>query len=110
MELIKVRADSPTAKVAGAIAGAIRQHGDVDVQAIGAGAVNQAAKALTLAYQYLIAEQIQMAITPAFVDVQIGKQKRTAIRFSVHVCPMERALTNGYGSTAATEGGSSGSP
>jgi stage V sporulation protein S len=89
MVLIKVAADSRTAGVAGAIAGSIRQHGCVDVQAIGAGAVNQAAKALSLARQYLIEEGIYMVVIPYFVEVKIGRQIRTAVRFSAHKYPTD---------------------
>ncbi len=89
MVLIKVAADSRTAGVAGAIAGALRQHHRVDVQAIGAGAVNQAAKALSLARQYLIEEEICMVVIPYFVEVKIGKETRTAVRFTAHIYPSD---------------------
>ena len=53
MDVIKVKANSRTAAVAGAIAGVVREHKRAEVQAIGAGAVNQAVKALVLAKGYL---------------------------------------------------------
>ncbi|MBX2998887.1 MAG: stage V sporulation protein S [Caldilineaceae bacterium] len=90
MVLIKVAANSRTAGVAGAIAGAIREHSRVDVQAIGATAVNQAAKALSLARQYLVEEEISMVVIPYFVEVEIGKQTRTAVRFTAQIYPSDR--------------------
>ena len=83
MKLIKVAGDSPTAAVAGAIAMAIREQGQVDVQAIGANAVNQATKALVVARQYLGAERLHLTFTPHFVNIYIDQSQRTAIRFSV---------------------------
>ena len=80
---IKVSARSRTAAVAGAIAGVIReQHGAV-VQAIGAGAVNQAIKALALATGYLKGDGIQVSFVPEMVEVSIEDQVRTAIRLVI---------------------------
>ena len=60
MTMIRVSATSRTAAVAGAIAGVIREHHRAEVQAIGAGAVNQAVKALALATSYLRLDGIRM--------------------------------------------------
>jgi stage V sporulation protein S len=81
--LIKVSADSRTAAVAGAIAGVIRDHRHAEVQAIGAGAVNQAVKALVLATGYLKLDGINVACTPEFADVTIDDQVRTAIKLII---------------------------
>lgn len=83
MSLIKVSATSRTAAVAGAIAGIVREHHRAEVQAIGAGAVNQAMKALILATGYLRLDDIHVCCVPEFADVTIGDQVRTAIKLVV---------------------------
>ncbi len=83
MEMIKVSANSRTSAVAGAIAGVIREHKRAEVQAIGAGAVNQAVKALVLATGYLANDGIHVVCVPEFVDVEIDGKIRTAIKLVV---------------------------
>ncbi len=83
MDIIKVKANSRTAAVAGAIAGVMREHKHADVQAIGAGAVNQAVKALVLATGYLSEDGISIVCIPQFVDVDIDGKIRTAIKIVV---------------------------
>jgi len=83
MDMIKVSASSRTSAVAGAIAGVIREHHRAVVQAIGAGAVNQAMKALVLATGYLRNDGIQITCVPEFADVTIEDQVRTAIRLVI---------------------------
>jgi stage V sporulation protein S len=83
MDIIKVKANSRTAAVAGAIAGVIREHKHAEVQTIGAGAVNQAIKAMVLAKGYLAEEGIFICCIPEFVDVEIEDQVRTAIKIIV---------------------------
>ncbi len=83
MDIIKVKANSRTAAVAGAIAGVIREHKHAEVQAIGAGAVNQAVKALVLAAGYLKEEGVTIAAIPEFVDVEIDGKIRTAIKLVI---------------------------
>ena len=83
MDLIKVSADSRTSAVAGAIAGVIREHKHAEVQAIGAGAVNQAVKALVLATAYLKNDGIDIACVPEFADVAIEDMVRTAIKLVI---------------------------
>lgn len=82
-EVIKVSAKSRSTAVAGAIAGVIREHGYAEVQAIGAGAVNQAVKALAISRGYLDRDQIDIVFTPVFKEVDIDGQERTAVRFRV---------------------------
>ena len=84
-DMIKVSAQSLTTAVAGAIAGVVRDHGRADVQAIGASAVNQAVKAIAIAHGYLEDDRLDIYCQPAFVEVEIGGQERTAIRFAVEV-------------------------
>ena len=83
MDIIKVAATSRSTAVAGAIAGVVREQGRVDVQAIGAGAVNQAVKAVAIARSYLELDGIDIVCIPSFVEVMIGDQERTAVRLSV---------------------------
>lgn len=85
MDIIKVSANSRTSAVAGAIAGVVREHKHADVQAIGAGAVNQAVKALVLAKGYLAEDGITITCIPEFVDVDIDGKIRTAIRLIVEL-------------------------
>lgn len=83
MSIIKVSARSRTASVAGAIAGVMREAGRAEVQAIGAGAVNQAVKAIIIAGGYLSEEDTYIGCVPSFVEVMIDNQERTAVRFLV---------------------------
>ena len=81
--IIKVSARSRSTAVAGAIAGVMRQHNCAEVQAIGAGAVNQAVKALAIARGYLERDEMEIMTTPYFTEVDIDGQERTAVRFRV---------------------------
>jgi stage V sporulation protein S len=83
MDIIKVSANSRTSAVAGAIAGVIRESKHAEVQAIGAGAVNQAVKALVLAVGYLKDDGIQVVCIPEFADVTIDEKVRTAIKLVI---------------------------
>ena len=82
-DLIKVSATSRTAAVAGAIAGVFREYKHAEVQAIGAGALNQAVKALALATGYLKEDGITVAFVPEFADVTIEDKVRTAIKLVI---------------------------
>jgi stage V sporulation protein S len=86
-DVIKVSAKSRSTAVAGAIAAVIREHRYAEVQAIGAGAVNQAVKALAIARGYLTGDQIDIVCTPYFTEVDIEGQERTAVRFVVEPRP-----------------------
>jgi len=83
MDMIKVSATSRTSAVAGAIAGVVREHKRAEVQAIGAGAVNQAVKALVLAVGYLKNDGLDIVCVPEFADVTIDDKVRTAIKLVV---------------------------
>ncbi|MCX6067858.1 MAG: stage V sporulation protein S [Chloroflexi bacterium] len=83
MDVIKVSANSRTSAVAGAIAGVVRQHKRAEVQAIGAGAVNQAVKALVLATGYLKGDDIHVVCVPEFAEVDIEGNVRTAVKLVV---------------------------
>ena|SRR5215210_1260278 len=82
-EVLKVSAHSRPSAVAGAIAAVIRNQGRADVQAIGAGATNQAIKAVAIARDYLQPDGIDIVVIPAFIDVMIAEEERTAIRLVV---------------------------
>ena len=83
MDTIKVSANSRTSAVAGAIAGVVREHHRAVVQAIGAGAVNQAVKALVLATGYLKDDGIYVTCVPEFADVTIEDKVRAAIKLVI---------------------------
>lgn len=80
MEVLKVSSMSVPNSVAGAISGVIREIGRVEVQAIGAGAANQAIKAVAIARGYLAPAGIDLVCIPAFANVVIGDEDRTAIK------------------------------
>ncbi len=83
MELLKVSAQSKPKAIAGALAAAIRANGKVEVQAIGAGAVNQAVKSIAIARGYVAPNGFNLVARPSFVDLVIDDTQRTAIKFTV---------------------------
>jgi len=83
MDVIKVSAESRTSAVAGAIAGVVRERRRAEVQAIGAGAVNQAVKAVAIARGYLHEDGLDVICIPEFVTVDIEGKERTAVRLVV---------------------------
>lgn len=83
METLKVAAHSVANAVAGALAAELRKHGTAELQAIGAGAVNQAVKAIAIARGFVAPNGIDLVAVPAFAEVQIDEAERTAIRFIV---------------------------
>jgi len=83
MDIIKVSGTSRTSAVAGAIAGVFRENKRAEIQAIGAGAVNQAVKAIVLAKGYLNEDGFDVIFYPEFVDVEIEDKIRTAVKMTV---------------------------
>lgn len=83
MDIIKVSAHSRSTSVAGAIAGVVRESGRAEVQAIGAGAVNQAVKAVAIARGYLAQDGIDVVCLPEFAEIQIEDQERTAVKLII---------------------------
>lgn len=81
--LLKVSTRSGPNAVAGAIAAVLRESHWADVQVIGAGALNQAVKALAIARAFLAPEGIDPVFVPSFQDVEIDGQPRTAIRLHI---------------------------
>ena len=80
MEILKVSARSAPNSVAGAIAAVIRDKGEVEIQAVGAGAVNQAVKACAVARGYLATNGIDLVLIPAFANIVIDDEERTGIK------------------------------
>lgn len=83
MEVLKVSAQSNPKSVAGALAAVLRERGTVEVQAVGAGAVNQAIKAIAVARGFVAPNGIDLITVPAFAEITIDGEERTAIRFIV---------------------------
>ncbi|HYF95615.1 MAG TPA: stage V sporulation protein S [Symbiobacteriaceae bacterium] len=83
MEVLKVSAQSKPKSVAGALAAVLREKGSAEVQAVGAGAVNQAVKAIAIARGYVAPNGIDLVTVPAFAEITIENEERTAIRFIV---------------------------
>ena len=81
--MLKVAADSKPKAVAGALAAVLRAKGSVELQAIGAGAVNQAVKAIAITRGYVAPNGMDLIAIPAFTKVEIEGEERTAIRFLV---------------------------
>jgi stage V sporulation protein S len=100
-ELIKVSAQSRSTAVAGAIAGVMREQGYAEIQAIGASAINQAVKAITIARSYLEQDNMDLAVVPSFTEVEIEGNERTAVRLAVFKRPatlqFPAVATNGSG-------------
>jgi stage V sporulation protein S len=82
-EVLKVSADSKPKAVAGALAAVLREKGTVELQAVGAGAVNQAVKAIAITRGFVAPNGIDLITIPAFTKVDIEGEERTAIKFVV---------------------------
>jgi stage V sporulation protein S len=83
MEVLKVSAKSQPKSVAGAIAAVLREKGAVEVQAVGAGAVNQTVKSIAIARGYVAPNGIDLVCIPAFAKIAIDDEERTAIKFQL---------------------------
>ena len=83
MDVLKVSAKSNPNSVAGALAGVVRETGGAEIQAIGAGALNQAVKAVAISRGFLAPTGIVLVCIPAFADIYIDGEERTAIRLMV---------------------------
>lgn len=83
VEVLKVSSRSNPNSVAGALAGVLRQAGAVEVQVVGAGALNQAIKAIAIARGFVAPSNIDLVCIPTFADIVIDGEGRTAIRLAV---------------------------
>lgn len=83
MEVLKVSSNSDPKSVAGALAAVLREEKKAEIQAIGAGAVNQAVKAIAISRGYVAPNGMDLIMIPAFTEIEIDEEERTAIRFVV---------------------------
>ena len=83
MEILKVSSKSNPSKVAGAIANIFRENQCVELQAIGAGALNQGIKAIAIARGFLSPSGYNLCVIPAFNDVLINDEQKTAIKLII---------------------------
>ena len=83
VEGLKVSAKSNPKSVAGALAGVLREKGGAEIQAIGAGALNQAVKAVAIARGFVAPGGIDLVCVPAFTDIFIEGEERTAIKLII---------------------------
>ncbi len=83
MEMLKVSSKSNPNSVAGALANVFREKGIVEIQAIGAGALNQSIKAIAIARGFVAPSGKNLVCTPAFADIVIDGEERTAIKLIV---------------------------
>lgn len=83
MDVLKVSANSNPKSVAGALAAVVREKGSAELQAVGAGAVNQAIKAIAITRGFVAPNGINLICIPAFSEVQIDGEERTAIKFII---------------------------
>lgn len=83
MEVLKVSSTSQPKSVAGAIAAIVRNNNEVEIQTIGAGAVNQAVKSVAIARGYVAPNGIELVCVPAFSQLEVDGEIKTSIRFQV---------------------------
>ena len=83
MEGLKVSTKSNPNSVAGALAAIIKEKNIVEIQAVGAGAINQAVKAIAIARGFVAPSGRDIVCVPAFTDIEIDGQERTAIKLIV---------------------------
>jgi len=91
IEALKVSSKSNPNSVAGALAGVVRGSGSVEIQVVGAGALNQAIKAVAIARGYVATSGLDLTCRPTFADIEIEGESRTAIRLLVESCPPRSA-------------------
>lgn len=83
MIILKVSKNSNPGSVAGALSGIVRERGSAELQAIGAAAVNQAVKAVAIARGFLAPSGFDIVCTPAFSEIEVAGEERTAIKFLI---------------------------
>ena len=83
METLKVSSKSNPSSVAGALANVFKDKNSVEIQAVGAGAINQAIKAIAIARGFVAPSGKNLVCTPAFQDISIEGEERTAIKLIV---------------------------
>lgn len=83
METLKVRSKSNPNSVAGALANILREKESAEIQAIGAGALNQAIKGIAIARGFVAPSGKNLVCIPAFTDIIIDGEERTAIKLII---------------------------
>ena len=83
MEVLKVSGKSNPSSVAGALTGVIKEHGNAEIQAVGAAALNQTVKAIAIARGFLAPTGVDLMCTPAFTEIEIHGVEKTAIKIIV---------------------------
>ena len=83
METLKVSSKSNPNSVAGALANVFREKGPVEIQAVGAGALNQAIKAIAIARGFVAPSGKNLVCIPAFSDIAMDGEERTAIKLII---------------------------
>lgn len=83
MEILKVSANSNPKSVAGALAAVLREKGTAELQSVGAGAVNQAIKSIAITRGFVAPNGIDLVAVPAFSEIMIEGEERTALKFIV---------------------------
>lgn len=83
MEVLKVSTKSNPNSVAGALAAIIKERNAVEIQAVGAGAINQAVKAIAIARGFVAPSGKDIVCIPAFTDIEIDGEERTAIKLII---------------------------
>ena len=104
MDVLKVSSKSNPNSCAGALAGVIRHAGMAELQVVGAGALNQAIKAVAIARGFLASSGLDLVCVPAFADIEIEGQSRTAIRLLVEDRDHRHLATPGVGQGVARHG------
>ena len=83
MDILKVSSKSSPNSIAGALAGVVREKGSAELQAVGAGAINQAVKAVAIARGFVTPAGVDLICIPAFTDIQINGEEKTALKIIV---------------------------
>ncbi|MBQ7668166.1 MAG: stage V sporulation protein S [Clostridia bacterium] len=83
MDILKVSSKSSPNSIAGALAGVVREKGSAELQAVGAGAINQAVKAVAIARGFVAPAGVDLICIPAFTDIQINGEEKTAVKIIV---------------------------
>ena len=94
MDCLKVSSKSSPSSVAGAIAGMVKDNVEVNLQCVGAGAVNQAMKAVAIARGFLIPCGYDISVAPVFSEIEINGTTRTALRLAVYVHTVQLSSAN----------------
>jgi stage V sporulation protein S len=109
IDVLKVSSKSNPNSVAGALAGVVRSTGSVEIQVVGAGALNQAVKAIAIARGYMATAGQDLMCRPTFADIRIDGENRTAIRLRVETCAALPAAPVAVDGSAAADGHAAGS-